>query len=50
MKDVLIIGAGISGLYAGYLLKAQGYTIQILEATNKIGGRVSHLDNFAASP
>jgi monoamine oxidase len=40
MKKVVIIGAGISGLYLGYRLKKQGYSIKILEANHRIGGRI----------
>jgi len=37
---VIIIGAGISGLVAGYDLSIAGYDVKILEARNRIGGRV----------
>jgi monoamine oxidase len=39
-KKVIIIGAGMSGCSAAYHLKNEGYTVQILEARNRIGGRV----------
>jgi monoamine oxidase len=48
--NVLIIGAGAAGLYAGYLLKARGINFQIFEAYSKIGGRLAKLDNFADYP
>lgn len=38
--DVLIIGAGLSGLNAATLLESEGYRCQILEATHRVGGRV----------
>ena len=38
--DVVIVGAGASGLYAGFTLHNLGYDILILEATNRHGGRV----------
>lgn len=40
--DYLIIGAGISGLYANYLLKQHDATLQILllESSDRIGGRI----------
>ena len=46
--DVIIIGAGISGLTAAKVLKAAGKSIKILESTNAIGGRVKtdEVDGF----
>ena len=34
-----ILGAGMTGLYAALLLASQGIPFQILEATDRIGGR-----------
>jgi monoamine oxidase len=45
---VLIIGAGIAGLTAGYRLRQAGIPIRILEAQNRIGGRMYSLRNFFA--
>ena len=39
-KKVIIIGAGISGLVAGYDLTIAGHDVTILEARDRIGGRV----------
>ncbi|MCY7363591.1 MAG: FAD-dependent oxidoreductase, partial [Ignavibacteria bacterium] len=47
---VLIIGAGAAGLYAGYILKSKGIDFQILEATDKYGGRLGKLNGFADFP
>ncbi len=38
--DVLIIGAGIAGVAAAATLRAAGKTVRILEARNRIGGRM----------
>lgn len=39
-KQITIIGAGISGLVAGSLLKQAGHQITILEGLDRIGGRI----------
>jgi len=39
-KEVIIIGAGMSGLVAGYELTRAGHHVIILEARNRVGGRV----------
>ena len=39
MYDVVVIGAGISGLSAARLLTAQGLNVVILEARDRVGGR-----------
>lgn len=39
-KKILIIGGGISGIYLGCRLKKEGFSIKILEANDRIGGRI----------
>ncbi|WP_242057590.1 flavin monoamine oxidase family protein [Halobacillus yeomjeoni] len=39
-KKVLIIGAGMAGLVAGSLLKKAGHEIAIIEANDRVGGRI----------
>ncbi|SHR61715.1 monoamine oxidase [Mycobacteroides abscessus subsp. abscessus] len=38
--DVVIVGAGLSGLAAGWELRKHGKSFAILEAQNRVGGRV----------
>ncbi|TCD01565.1 FAD-dependent oxidoreductase [Pedobacter psychroterrae] len=38
--DVIIIGAGLAGLTAAKVLKTAGKSIKILEASDKVGGRI----------
>jgi len=45
-RRVLIIGAGLSGLVAGYELDKKGYDVTILEAQSRPGGRVLTLRQF----
>ena len=47
-EPVLIIGAGIAGLTAGYRLRQAGIPVRIIEAQNRIGGRMYSLRNFFA--
>jgi monoamine oxidase len=47
---VIIIGAGAAGVYAAYLLRKQGVSVSILEATNRAGGRMHADTSFADVP
>ena len=46
-KRVIIIGAGMAGLVAGFELRRQGHEPLILEAQNRVGGRVYTIRTFA---
>ena len=39
-SDILIIGAGLTGLTIAYALRDSGLTIKIVEARSRIGGRI----------
>lgn len=44
-KKVLIVGGGISGLVSAYELRKAGFEVRLLEARERIGGRVWTLRN-----
>ena len=46
-KNVVILGAGLAGLAAGYELKRAGHNVTILEARKFAGGRLQTLREFA---
>ena len=39
-KNVIVVGAGLAGLAAAKVLLDAGYTVTILEASERYGGRV----------
>jgi monoamine oxidase len=48
-EDVIVIGAGIAGIESARFLQSQGYSVLVLEARDRIGGRVltnNSLDNI----
>lgn len=48
--DVIVIGAGLSGLNAALHLEEQGFKVQVLEGRGRIGGRLLTLDDLPGSP
>ncbi len=46
-RHIVIVGAGMAGLTAGLLLKEAGHTVTILEARNRLGGRIYTYRGFA---
>ncbi|WP_179228439.1 flavin monoamine oxidase family protein [Leptolyngbya ohadii] len=47
---VLVVGAGIAGLTAAYRLKQAGVAVDIVEASDRIGGRLKSLSGQAGYP
>ena len=43
-RKVIIVGAGIGGLSAGYWLSQRGYQVEVLEALNRPGGRMATIE------
>ena len=45
-RHIVIVGAGMAGLTAGLLLREAGHRVTILEAQNRLGGRVYTYHGF----
>jgi monoamine oxidase len=48
--DVLVLGAGVSGLQAAWMLEEQGLTVAVIEARQRVGGRVYTLSDEPGHP
>ena len=49
-SDVIVIGAGLAGLYAASLLAEEGARVTVLEARNRLGGRLESLYGLPGAP
>jgi monoamine oxidase len=49
MKNVIVVGAGVAGLTAAVKLAEAGWTVIVLEASDRVGGRIrtAHVGNVA---
>ncbi|MFZ1024702.1 MAG: NAD(P)/FAD-dependent oxidoreductase [Limnoraphis robusta] len=50
ISPVLIVGAGIAGLTAAYRLTQAGIPVEIIEARNRVGGRINTVTKAAGTP
>jgi monoamine oxidase len=48
--DVIVIGAGLAGLFAAHRAEVGGLNVIVLEAENRIGGRLHTLDDLPGRP
>ena len=48
--DVIILGAGLSGLNAALLLEEQGYKVLVVEGRDRVGGRLYTMDDVPGKP
>ncbi len=48
--DVVVIGAGLSGLHAAAMLEAQGARVVVVEGADRVGGRARTLDELPGQP
>jgi monoamine oxidase len=48
--DVIVIGAGLSGLNTALMLQAEGLNVQVIEGRKRVGGRVMSMRNVPGNP
>ena len=46
--EIIILGAGLAGLHAAHLLAAAGRDVLVLEANDRVGGRIYTLPHNGA--
>ena len=48
--DIIVIGAGLSGLHAAWMLENAGLRVMVIEGSDRIGGRLHTLDDLPGRP
>lgn len=48
--DVIVVGAGLAGLAAAHTVQEQGARVVVLEARDRVGGRILTLDHLPGRP
>ena len=48
-KRVIVVGAGLAGLGAAATLRARGFDVTVVEARERIGGRVNSVERFGTT-
>jgi monoamine oxidase len=49
-EPVIVLGAGLAGLYAAFELESRGHPVTVLEARDRVGGRIRTLDAVPGRP
>lgn len=47
---ILVVGAGVAGLTVAYRLRQAGVAVDVVEASDRVGGRLRSLSGMAGSP
>ena len=50
VSDVIVIGAGLSGLYSAILMEETGLKVRVLEGRDRVGGRLFSARDVEGNP
>lgn len=45
LHNAVVLGGGLSGLYAAYEISKNGYSVDLIEKTDSLGGSIKHLED-----